>query len=115
MTEVAGSVLYMMPEIGNSVVDNSYRDERDSYSIAVLKMSLLLGGRAALWAFAEKLPAGHLQQHSLYHWLCLVGKGLEPQQLQLSRELREFVNTGVNMHCTPKELLGHPWIVGTEI
>jgi hypothetical protein len=115
MTEVAGSVLYMMPEIGNSVVDNSFGDECDLYSIVVLAMILLLGGSAALWAVAEKLPAGHLQQHSLYHWLCLFGKGLEPQQLQLSRELREFVNAGVNMRCTPKELLRHPWILGADI
>jgi serine/threonine protein kinase len=116
MKAVAGSPLYALPEIGSKTVDNSYGDECDSYSIIVLTMSLLLGGYDALFAVAEKLPAGcHLQQHSLYGWLAKVSKGLEPQQLQLSRELRDFVHAGINMRCTPKELLSHPWIVGAQI
>jgi hypothetical protein len=105
----------MLPEIGSSSKDNSCGDECDSYSIIVLTISLLLGGGTALYAVAEKLPAGYRQQHSLYGWLAKVARGMEPQQLQLSHELHEFVHAGVNMGCTPAELLIHPWTAGAQM
>ncbi|KAF6265933.1 hypothetical protein COO60DRAFT_1633334 [Scenedesmus sp. NREL 46B-D3] len=102
MTGVAGTPLYMAPQIGSEKADNTYQDDGDAYSIIVLTMSLL------------ELPAGSgVQRHSLSSWLGEVGLGTESQQLLLSRELRMFVRDGTS-GATPEQLLSHPWVLGAK-
>jgi serine/threonine protein kinase len=114
MTGLAATELYQPPAMGNRVACNVYDRCCDSYSATVLAMSLVVGGWGKLGAVAEPVPEGVSQQsRTIDPWLHRVAAGTEQPQLQLSRELRDFVRWGASCLKTPAEVLAHPWVQGT--
>lgn len=111
MSEVVGTPLYMVPQMGNRLGNGMYNRSADSYSCGVLTVSLMCGGWRPLKAAAIELAEGVSQQKStLRPWLSAFANGEEDEALPVSAELRDFVRCCTELRQLPAQLLQHPWI-----